>query len=64
VGFTPAGGGTVAAAERWPGAKDCRQQERNRAEHVLGEEEERVVWNFQGFQGPLGKERFSTDLGV
>jgi hypothetical protein len=42
---------------------------KGRAEHVLGEEEERgesggLVWNFQGFLGPLGKERFPTDLEV
>jgi hypothetical protein len=41
VDVIPARGSAVAAAERRPGAKDCRRQERNRAEHVLGEEEER-----------------------
>jgi hypothetical protein len=37
----PAGGGVTAAAEQQPGVKDCRQQERCRAEHMLGEEEKR-----------------------
>jgi hypothetical protein len=41
VGFTPAGGGAAAVAERRPGAKDCRRQESRAGEHVHEEEEER-----------------------
>jgi hypothetical protein len=42
VGVIPAGGGAVAAAERWPGVKQCAGGRRSRAgQHVPEEEEER-----------------------
>jgi hypothetical protein len=59
------GGGRAAAR----GALHRQQEKQSRAARARGRRREgrgsgRPVWKFQEFQGPLGKERFPTDVGV
>jgi hypothetical protein len=49
-----AGGGEAAAAERWPCA---RKKKRGRGSGG-------PIWKSQKLQGPLGKLKFPTDVGV
>jgi hypothetical protein len=70
VEVIPAGGGAAAAGERWPEAKDCaggretEQAARARGRRREGKGSGGPVWKFQESQGPLGKEKFPTDVGV
>jgi hypothetical protein len=63
-----AGVGAAAVERRPGGALRRRQEKQSRAARARGRREGRVsggpVWKFQEFQGPLGKERFPTDVGV
>jgi hypothetical protein len=65
-----AGGGAATAAERRPGARDCRWREgkqsraRARGRRREGRRSGGPVCENHELQGPLGKERFPTDLGV
>jgi hypothetical protein len=47
-----------------PAAEEEQSSARARGRRREGRGSGGLVWNSQGFQGPLGKERFSTDLGV
>jgi hypothetical protein len=64
-----AGGGAAMTAEQRPGARDCQRREGKQSRaRAWGRREGRrsggPVCENQELQGPLGKERFPTDLGV
>jgi hypothetical protein len=70
VGVIPVGGGAAAAAERRPRVTHCTGGRRTEQGSTCPRKKKRgdgsggPIWKSQKSQGPLGKERFPTDLEI